>query len=157
MFTEDDESHREMTLRKMLDAAEDFYVLNFRPEWQSEDRAENRRMVPVCCTCKYGYKWTLCGHSSLLCMIFDEDIQVPALWDQTSPSLRKARGRRGLVGVGKGRGVAGMKRTNLERVIEQDKQAGVRKAKAMRVTGPVLLPIPFLFSVDNACVCRRGK
>ena len=32
LFTEDDESHREMTLRKMLDAAEDFYVLNFRPE-----------------------------------------------------------------------------------------------------------------------------
>ena len=64
--------------------------------------------------------------------------------------MRKARGRRGIVGVGMGRGVAGMKRTSLERVIEQDKQVGVRKAKAMRIEGPVLLSSPsFLYLADG--------
>ena len=71
-------------------------------------------------------------------------------------SLRKARGRRGIVGVGMDRGVAGMMRTSLERVIEQDKQVGVRKAKAMRIEGPVLLSIPsLLYMADGGGGGRR--
>jgi hypothetical protein len=90
-------------------------------------------------------------------MLFNDKLVVPALWEQASPSLRKARGRRGIVGVGKSRGVDGMKRTNLERVIEQDKQVGVRKAKAMRIEGPVMLAVASLLSMADTCDCRVGE
>jgi hypothetical protein len=79
-------------------------------------------------------------------MLFDDELVVPAVWDQASPSLRKARGRRGIVGVGKGRGVAGVKRMNLERIIEQDQQVGRRKAKAMRIEGQVMLTVASILS-----------
>jgi hypothetical protein len=141
LYSDGDEEHRKMTLREMLDAAEAFHVVSYRSETWSA--------VPVSCSCKHGYKWTLCGHSALVSMMFDDEIVVPSLWDQASPSLRKARGRRGIVtivGVGKGRGLAGVKRVNLERVIEQDKQVGRRKAKAMRIEGPVMLAIASLLS-----------
>ena len=114
-----------MTLSELLDAAETFHVVNYRQEeWSAVD--------------------VLCGHATLVSMMFDDEIVVPSLWDQASPSLRKARGRRGIVGVGKGRGLAGVKRVNLERVIEQDKQVGRRKAKAMRIEGPVMLAVASL-------------
>ncbi len=87
-------------------------------------------------------------------ILLDEELMVTAVWKQASPSLPKARSRRGTVGVGKGSGVAEMKRTNLERFIEQDKQAGVRKAKVMRIKGPVLHPIPSLVSMADACGSR---
>ena len=57
-----------------------------------------------------------------------------------------------------GRGVAGMMRTSLERVIEQDKQVGVRKAKAMRIEGLVLLSkvsIPSLLYLADGWGGRR--
>jgi hypothetical protein len=138
LYSEDDESHREMTLSEVLDAAETFHVVNYRQEeWSAVD---------VSCSCKRGYKWTLCGHSTLVSMLFYDELVVPAVWDQASPSLRKARGRRGIVGVGKGRGVAGVKRMNLERIIEQDQQVGRRKAKAMRIEGPVMLTVASILS-----------
>jgi hypothetical protein len=36
---------------------------------------------------------------------------------------------------------------NLERVIEQDQQVGRRKAKAMRIEGPVMLAVASLLSI----------
>ncbi len=45
---------------------------------------------------------------------------------------------------------------DLERVIEQDKQVGVRKAKAMRIEGPVMLAVASLLSIANTCNCRVG-
>ena len=71
-----------------MDAAETFHVVNYRQEeWSAVD---------VSCSCKRGYKWTLCGH--------------------------------------------------LERVIEQDQQVGRRKAKAMRIEGPVMLTVASILS-----------
>ncbi len=79
-------------------------------------------------------------------MCFNQELLVPTKWEQSSPSLRLARGRRGLPGVGKGRGIAGAKRLRFEKVIAQEKQSGVKTARRMKVIGPFakVHPIPFL-------------
>jgi hypothetical protein len=69
-------------------------------------------------------------------MCFNPKLSVPTKWEQSSPSLRQARGRRGLPGVGKGRGVAGAKRLRFEKVVAQEKQSGVKTAGRMKVIGP---------------------
>ena len=116
--------------------------------------------MDVSCTCKHCYKWTVCGHSTLLGMCFNAELTVPTKWEQVSPSLRKARSRRGLTGVGKGRCIAGIKRTKLERVMELDKQAGVHKAKRMCIDGPVTPPSPNPTSLSrthlSSRVCLQG-
>ncbi len=68
-------------------------------------------------------------------MCFNPELSVPTKWEQSSPSLRQARGRRGLPGVGKGRGIAGAKRLRFEKVIAQEKQSGVKTAGRMKVIG----------------------
>ncbi len=128
VISEDDRMYTEMTLCDMLDIYEFFYVLNYREP--------QRSAVDICCGCATCLQWTVCGHNTLLANCFDPKLSVPTKWEQSSPSLRLARGRRGLPGVSKGRGIAGAKRLRFEKVIAQEKQSGVKTARRIKVIGP---------------------
>ena len=75
------------------------------------------------------------GDTVLIGMCFDPTLSVPDKWEQAEPSLRKARGRRG---VGLGRGVAGEKRRlELVKTMEKSKKDGVKKSTRMKIQGPI--------------------
>jgi hypothetical protein len=68
-------------------------------------------------------------------MCFDTKLKVPLNWEQAEPSLRKARGRRG---VPSGRGIAGVKRRlSLMKAIAKTKKDGVKKADCLNIKGPL--------------------
>ncbi len=76
-------------------------------------------------------------------MCFDKTLKVPENWEQAEPSLRKARGRRG---VPAGSGIAGVKRRlTLMKAIAKSKKDGVKKADRLKIRGA--LPLPRLSEV----------
>ena len=94
-----DQSYMSLSLDDLLDVDESFLHIDARgKEWSA---------VSIACSCKKCYKYTVCGDSVLLGMCFNAKLKVLGNWDQAEPSLRKARGRRG---VPTGRRIAGVKR-----------------------------------------------
>ena len=45
--------------------------------------------IPMCCTCKWNYKWTVCEHTGLVAYVFSDEYKVPELLVAATPALRK--------------------------------------------------------------------
>ena len=127
LLVQADESYKSMSLDDLLDVNSSFLHIDARgKEWSA---------VAIACSCRTCYKYTVCGDSVLLGMCFDTKLKVPLNWEQAEPSLRKARGRRG---VPSGRGIAGVqRRLTLMKAIAKSKKDGVKKADRLNIKGPL--------------------
>ena len=45
--------------------------------------------IPMACTCKWNYKWTVCEHTGLVAYVFSDEYKVPELLVAATPALRK--------------------------------------------------------------------
>ncbi len=113
----EDQSYTSLSLDDLLDVDGSFLHIDAcGKEWSA---------VAIACSCRTCYKYSVCGDSVLLGMCFDAKLKVPGNWEQAEPSLRKARGRRG---VPAGRGIAGVKRRlSLMKAIAKSKMTASRK------------------------------
>ncbi len=131
----EDQSYMSLSLDNLLDVDGSLLHMDARGKEWSE--------VALACSCRTCYKYTVCGDSILLGMCLDKKLKVPVNWEQAEPSLRKARGRRG---VPAGRGIAGVKRRlTLMKAIAKSIKDGVKKADRLKIRGP--LPLPRLSEV----------
>jgi hypothetical protein len=126
LIDESNRNYESLSLDELLDVNDSFIMIEARPKTWS--------VVPAACSCAHCFKMCVCAHNVLLGMCFDQSLKVPTAWEQAEPSMRKARGRRG---VGVGRGVAGEKRRmKLLKTIQKEKHDGVKKSTVLRIKGP---------------------
>ena len=122
-----DQTYTSLSLDTLLDVDGSFLHIDARgKEWSA---------VAVACSCRKCYKFTVCGDAVLLGMCFNAKLKVPGNWEQAEPSLRKARGRRG---VPAGRGIAGVKRRlSLMKAIQKSTSDGIKKSAKIKIKGPL--------------------
>ena len=69
--------------------------------------------IPMCCMCKWNYKWTVCEHTGLVASVFSPAYKVPDLLVAATPALRK---KTNLI-----RGTGGVRRKHLMKELAKAK------------------------------------
>ena len=88
--------------------------------------------IPMCCTCKWNNKWTVCEHTGLVASVFSGEYEVPNLLIAATPALRKK--------TSSIRGTAGVRRKHLMKELAKAKTKS--KTRLTYMDPPAPLPEP---------------